>query len=57
MAKLADALDLGSSGALHVGSSPSTRTIMNIIQIAYAVCFFIYLWYKYTEYLHKEKEI
>ena len=55
MAKLADALDLGSSGALHVGSSPSTRTIMNIIQIAYAVCFFIYLWYKYTEVSKYEK--
>ncbi len=26
MAKLADALDLGSSGAIHGGSSPSTRT-------------------------------
>ena len=27
MAKLADALDLGSSAARHVGSSPSIRTI------------------------------
>ena len=26
MAKLADALDLGSSAARHVGSSPSIRT-------------------------------
>jgi len=28
---------------------------MNIIQIAYAVCFFIYLWYKYTEVSKYEK--
>ena len=30
MAKLADALDLGSSAARHVGSSPSIRTTKNI---------------------------
>ncbi len=30
MAKLADALDLGSSEATHVGSSPSTRTIKSM---------------------------
>lgn len=29
MAKLVDALDLGSSGEIHGGSIPSTRTIFN----------------------------
>ncbi len=28
VAKLADALDLGSSGAIHVGSIPITRTLL-----------------------------
>ena len=32
MAKLADALDLGSSAARHVGSSPSIRTIKLIAE-------------------------
>ena len=30
VAKLADALDLGSSASRHVGSSPSIRTILNL---------------------------
>ena len=29
MAKLADALDLGSSGAIHVGSTPIIRTFLS----------------------------
>ena len=33
MAKLADALDLGSSAARHVGSSPSIRTTLSYTHI------------------------
>ena len=31
MAKLADALDLGSSASRHGGSSPSVRTITSVV--------------------------
>ncbi len=34
MAKLADALDLGSSGVTHGGSSPSSRTISYELALA-----------------------
>jgi hypothetical protein len=36
MAKLADALDLGSSAARHVGSSPSIRTILRSYELRMA---------------------
>ncbi len=36
MAKLADALDLGSSAARHVGSSPSIRTNLRSCELRLA---------------------
>ena len=47
VAKLADALDLGSSAARHMGSSPFTCTINNIsinssLKTILSNCFFLY---------------
>ena len=41
MAELADALDLGSSGEIHGGSSPFTRTKLIKFTHHILVCFFI----------------
>ena len=44
MVELADTLDLGSSGAIHAGSSPVTRTITKPLLPAGAKEVFMLIW-------------